>query len=182
MQKKTDEFWEKERLANSTRKKDISELPYFKVPANDVLTPPDNAGDDEKSIQFYIDKINDSLNTPMIDLSEYSNTDLKLAYGVGNFKRLSEYDENFNNFLIQLSNLASAYAENNYKDRAVLTYQLALDCGSKKLSDYTNLAKLYLDMDKPEMVDSLISSIESSDNKRKSSIINELKLIIATYQ
>lgn len=41
----------------------------------------------------------------MLDLSEYSNTDLKLAYGVGNFKVLCEYDENFNHFLLALTNL-----------------------------------------------------------------------------
>lgn len=39
----------------------------------------------------------------MMDFSDYTNTDLKLAYGVGNFKTISEYDETFHEFLIALA-------------------------------------------------------------------------------
>ena len=56
--------------------------------------------------RYYIDHIRKIIKSPMLDLSEYSNTDLKLAYGVGNFKVLCEYDENFNHFLLALTNLA----------------------------------------------------------------------------
>ena len=88
----SDAFWERERMANQTRKKDISHLPILHVEESElpVFTT------ENESVLYYIDHIRKIIKSPMLDLSEYSNTDLKLAYGVGNFKVLCEYDENFN--------------------------------------------------------------------------------------
>lgn len=97
----SDAFWERERMANQTRKKDISHLPILHVEESElpVFTT------ENESVLYYIDHIRKIIKSPMLDLSEYSNTDLKLAYGVGNFKVLCEYDENFNHFLLALTNL-----------------------------------------------------------------------------
>ena len=97
----SDAFWERERMANQTRKKDISHLPILHVEESElpVITT------ENESVLYYIDHIRKIIKSPMLDLSEYSNTDLKLAYGVGNFKVLCEYDENFNHFLLALTNL-----------------------------------------------------------------------------
>ena len=96
MQKKASEdFWAREELANSTRKKDISGLPLVQIEEGEIpfLETPD------ESITNYIGQIQKIIKEPMLDLSDYSNTDLKLAYGVGNFKTLSEYDEKHNHYI-----------------------------------------------------------------------------------
>ena len=74
----SDAFWERERMANQTRKKDISHLPILHVEESElpVFTT------ENESVLYYIDHIRKIIKSPMLDLSEYSNTDLKLAYGV----------------------------------------------------------------------------------------------------
>ena len=81
----TEEFWEKERKANSTLRGDTTDLCYITIP--------------EKFFPLNNDKIND----------------LKLKYGILNFKKLSEYDDNFTKFVSMLESLqADAASSGNY--------------------------------------------------------------------
>ncbi len=83
--KVTEEFWEKERKANSTLRGDTTDLCYITIP--------------EKVFPLNNDKIND----------------LKLKYGILNFKKLSEYDDNFTKFVSMLESLqADAASAGNY--------------------------------------------------------------------
>lgn len=173
--KATESFWERESRANSTRNKDISDLPLLHIQESEL---PDNGSDDE-TILYYIGLLRQNIKHPMIDLSEYSNTDLKLAYGVGNFKTLSDYDENYNTFLLNLTNLARAYNHAGKYDDAEKTYRLALQYGSQKLSDYTELAKNYLKLGKRHEIERLMDEIKHSGHPRKTSIINALQEILS---
>ena len=83
--KVTEEFWEKERKANSTLRGDTTDLCYITIP--------------EKFFPLNNDKIND----------------LKLKYGILNFKKLSEYDDNFTKFVSMPESLqADAASDGNY--------------------------------------------------------------------
>lgn len=177
-QKATDDFWARELEANHTRKKDISHLPLLKVTQEDL--PEIYSAD--PSIVPYIDQLYESIKLPMLDLSEYSNTDLKLAYGAANFKTLSQYDNNYTTFLSALSNLAHACCEKNLYQEAGLLYEAALSYGSKQLSDYTELATVYLKSDSPENITKLINRVEAADHPRKNTIIESLQQIMLTYQ
>lgn len=178
MQKASDDFWAREEEANSTRLKDISHLPLIQIdPAE--LPAPDTT---DASVLLYVGKLREAIQNPMIDLSEYSNTDLKLAYGVGNFKTLSDYDENFSNFLLILTNLARTCAQAGLDADARDCYETALRYGSRKASDYEELAQTYLRLDCPELVSQLIADLDQSDYPRKNTLIEKLKDVLATYQ
>ena len=83
--KVTEEFWEKGRKANSPLRRDTTDLCYITIP--------------EKFFPLNNDKIND----------------LKLKYGILNFKKLSEYDDNFTKFVSMLESLqADAASAGNY--------------------------------------------------------------------
>lgn len=176
--KRSDEFWAREAEANSTWKKDISHLPLLHVQESEIPL----ADTDEESVLYYIGHIRDLIKNPMADLSEYTNTDLKLSYGVGNFKLLSEYDENFNNFLLALTNLARSYTEAGFLAEAQDTYRLALYYGSQKVSDYTGLAEVYIQMDQPERVSELIQEVEAGAHPRRASVLQALEEVLRHYQ
>lgn len=83
--KVTEEFWEKERKANSTLRGDTTDPCYITIP--------------EKVFPLNNDKIND----------------LKLKYSILNFKKLSEYDDNSTKFVSMLESLqADATSAGNY--------------------------------------------------------------------
>lgn len=173
-----DAFWERERKANHTRKKDISHLPVLHVKETELPT----IHTENESVLYYIDHIQKIIKHPMLDLSEYSNTDLKLAYGVGNFKVLCEYDENFNHFLLALTNLARACSDAGLYHEAEQTLLLAFHYGSQKMADYTSLADVYLHMEKPERINDLICQVKDGNLPRKEALIQALEQKITEYR
>ncbi len=99
--KVTEEFWEKERKANSPLRGDTTDLCYITIP--------------EKFFLLNNDKINDLRDKTLVNLTGMTNTDLKLKYGILNFKKLSEYDDNFTKFVSMLESLqADAASAGNY--------------------------------------------------------------------
>ncbi len=180
--KKEEEFWAREEQANFAPKQDISDLPLLHFEESVIPLPPDGAFTPEDDISTYIKELKSILREPMIDLSEYTNTDLKLAYGVANFTTLSGYDDNYNSFLLLLTNLARGYERREMYDLSAAAYRSALECGSLKLTDYTGLAKAYIGMDAPEKVTELIDEVEASENPHSGGIIEALKRELAKYQ
>ncbi len=165
------EFWDREDKANHTRNKDISELPFFEVKKDQIPLP---TAEDE-NIRYYQEQVLSCLKAPMMNLSQYTNTDLKLAYGIGNFKTLSDYDENYNAFLMNLSNLGKAYLTAGFQNEAEKTYLLCLDSGSDKSTDYVALAGIYQEMNASGKLSALISQVKESDLPRKDSLLSQLE-------
>ncbi len=179
LQKKaSDDFWAREALANSTRKKDLSDLPLIRVEEKEIPF----IETQEESIITYIGQLRQIIQEPMADLSDYSNTDLKLAYGVANFKTLSEYDENFNTFLVTLTNLARSYERNGYHEQARDTYLTALRHGSRRAGDYEELAKVWLELGRRDEVKALIRQLEESGHPRRAGIISKLDQVLADHR
>ena len=181
-QKIENAFWEREEAANHAPKQDISNLPLLSFDESVIPRAPEGTFTDEDDVSSYIKELTTLIREPMIDLSEYTNTDLKLAYGIGNFKTLSDYDSNYSSFLLLMTNLARGYERRGMHELAAKTYRSALDCGSVKLNDYTGLAEVYLAMDEPARVSELIEEVSSSDNPRKEGVVEALKRVLAKYQ
>lgn len=167
------EFWQREEEANHARNRDISDLPMF-VPAQNDIPFPETT---DENVLYYQKRVRDSLELPMMNLSKYSNTDLKLAYGVGNFKTLSEYDANFNNFLMNLSNLGSAYHTIGLYEEAADIFRYCLTSGSEKARDYKALADAYVSMGCSGRISELITEVERSELPRKSTLVENLRAI-----
>lgn len=171
--KASNAFWEREEQSNHTRNKDISGLPMFR-PDVSRIPMPETA--DENAI-YYQGKVQNATGLPMMDLSGYTNTDLKLAYGTGNFNTLSEYDQNFNDFLMDMSNLGKSYFAAGLLQEAADVYTYCLDSGSDKSTDYEALAKIWSAMGTPEKISGLITEAERSGLPRKASLARRLRLI-----
>lgn len=173
-EKETAAFWEREALANATRNKDTSDIPMIQVSESSI---PDIASEDE-SVIYYKNLLFDNIRQPMADLSSYSNTDLKLAYGVGNFKTLSEYDENYTIFLQNVTNLARSCSRANQWEDAARVYVFALECGSMKSIDYTGLAQCYKNLEQPEKIRELINRLKENEHPHSASIREELQKLL----
>jgi len=171
--KENEIFWERERNANFARSRDISTLPYLTVPESAL--PFFDAGEDEreadlqKEVQKYRAK-------KMINLSGYSNTDLKEQYGAANLEELSGFDQNFMLFTRSLSNWGRYRYEQNDFARAKQVMEYALSIGSDISSVYTTLGHIYASEGNLSKIDGLIAEVDASDNSLKNSIIRQLQI------
>ena len=93
-------FWDKERKANSTVIKDIGNLDYITIPLDKIPVKLETST--EKAIFSLAEK-------PMLNFVGMSNTDLKLAYGTANLDILTEYENNFLEYVALLPD-SRAYA------------------------------------------------------------------------
>ncbi len=172
--RRSEEFWQREENANHSRNKDISDLPFFHPDTGRIPMPQT----DNENISYYQKQVQNTEKLPMMNLSQYTNTDLKLAYGVGNFKTLSDYDENFNHFLMNMSNLGKAYREADFLEEAASVYRLCLDYGSDKSTDYRALGSIYASMKATGKLISLIDEVKQSDLPRRETLASGLQQML----
>ena len=164
-QKVQDEFWEKERLANAVRKKDISKLDYITIPFEKIPVKLNTSV--EKILYEFADK-------PMLNLTGISNTDLKLAYGTANINILSEYDTNFSDFVSLLPNYIEELLEAGHTDSAQLLLEFAIECNADSRKIYEQLANIYKVQNQSDKFQSLLIHAERLPELTKKSVLSML--------
>ncbi|MGN0436695.1 MAG: hypothetical protein ACI4D8_08710 [Wujia sp.] len=146
------EFIQREAEANSVRRADISNLDY-------LVLDPDSLPTDIAISCALNDEVNElkSLSKKKIlNLSAYTNTDLKLMYGPANLDALSDCDANFTSLIRCLDKIGTTlYCEEKAEAaKAFLSY--SIDIGSDITNTYVTLGKIYADCGDRESLNSLI--------------------------
>ena len=170
-------YWEKERKANFVRRKDISDLDYITISAEE-LPFSDTAEGEEKYRQ---DEVRRILSCKSLNLSGMSNADIKLKYGTANFPELSMYDQNYI-LLIRNLGLWGSYLHKNcdgQDSRAKIILERAVSLGSDIKDTYVSLTEIYLAEHHPEKVQELIRHVEDSDFDLKTSLLRTLHELLS---
>jgi len=173
LQKDSDTFWGNETLSNSTRKVDISGLDYISVPIDRL---PFTETTDE--ILISLQKIITTLSQERIlNLAGFSNTDLKLKYGVANITLLSEYDNNYTLLVYNLYKWGLYLYEHEKVLEAIVVLEYGIQCKTEVSKNYLLLATIYKDTNAVEKIDELILVAETLQTLMKDSILSDLKEI-----
>ena len=96
---KSEAFWKREREASFVPRQNTDDIDFIEL-TDDVI--PEKLDTDSEELRAAIKGLRRLRDTKICDLSEYSNTDLRLKYGTGNFNDLSAADNNYTK-LVQLS-------------------------------------------------------------------------------
>ncbi|MCD7826568.1 MAG: hypothetical protein LUH14_11515 [Clostridiaceae bacterium] len=167
-----DAFWEREEKANFIRKQDISQLDYLTV-SPDALPFGTPVDEQEEALQTNTKKC---ISRKMLNLTQYSNTDLKEKYGAANLDELTVYDQNFVSFIRSLCSWGTYLYEKDDLTRAKQIMEYSLSVGSDISAVYTTLAQIYARQNEYPKIDTLIASVENSGIALKDSIIRQLRL------
>ncbi len=153
------EFFKRELEANTTRKKDISGLPYQTI---DLSKLPDisNIPDEDGEIAAILEALRPLDGAQILNLSGISNTDLKLSYGAANFAFLSECDARFTSFSRKLYELGTRLYEAGEEEKAIEVLEYAIKTGSDVGSTYRLLGSLYAKTQNRDALSSLQKKAE----------------------
>lgn len=168
---------EREDAANSTRRKDISGLPYIKVPLDTL--PLDITLNDEKKqskITEYRQKILELSEKPMLNLIGISNTELKEQYGPANLEQLTICDQNYSSYIRTLH----LFAECIYDEQpslAVQVWEYCLSIGTDISGTYDLLGRHYLSSQNKEQFMKLYDSIPDQNSIAGKTIVRKLDTI-----
>jgi len=164
-------FWEKEALANSTRKKSLDDLHYITISENSL---PFFYNFDKKldEIQEHVKEL---AQKPIVNLTGISNTDLKLSYGAANLEVLSQYDENFTALAHTLLAWAERFHELGLNDDAITVLEFGADCKTDIYNHYMLLGKLYVESGQKHKITDLINAANELNSLNRDRIIEDLE-------
>lgn len=158
-------FWNREREANSARKKDISNLDYITIPLDKL--PMNLHTEAEQQLAALSD-------TKILNLTGYTNTDLKLEYGPANLETLSECDNRFTELVQALVKYSEELitADQKQDARTLLEFGVSIQADAGVI--YTTLAELYKESGETEQVQKLIDTANELRSFSKNVIIEKL--------
>lgn len=165
-------FWERESLANNTRKKSLENLAYITIPI-DILRF--DACRSDEAIASYYDTLLTLSERTIVNLTGFSNTDLKLEYGTANITVLTEYDENYTLMARTLHRLAESLYRNGFRTEARYILEFAVSTVTDVSGTYQLLARIYQEDGHPEKVGELIAAARQIKGLMKNSIVRTLQ-------
>lgn len=133
-------FWEREHQANFVRRKPLDKLDYITIPLEEL--PVDTMADDP-AVADCLDVLRSLSTQRIVNLTGYTNTDLKLEYGTASFPELSEYDQNYTLLVTTLQKWADILLENRFTDEARRVMEFAVQTRTDVKRTYYRLAEIY---------------------------------------
>lgn len=132
------DFWDKEQKANHVRKQNIDNLDYITLSPD--LIPGSLHTEEEEILLSLVSK-------RMLDLTEYTNTDLKLKYGTANLEVLSHYEQNYVTMIRQLPVYARQLFDAGYTKEAQKLLEFGMTLENNSGSIYNTFKELYQSQD-----------------------------------
>lgn len=172
------DFLETETLANNTRKQDISDLDFVLFDASSL---PEYDGSN-KELLAQQKKLLSFEGKQLLNLSAYSNTELKLKYGAANLEVLSTADVNFINFSRELLKYGELLYQEGLKDQALFVLEYGIEIGTDLSRHYSLLADLYEETQDLSKLISLKEKAEQIHTLMKDSIVEDLNQRIALLE
>lgn len=165
-------FWDREQRANFTRKKSLDNLDYITIPDNVLNMAPASMTEE---IQSCLSDLRDLSAGKIVNLTGYTNTDLKLEYGTANINILSDYDFHYTNMVTLLQKLAELLHACSEDALATEVLEFAVSTGTDVSKSYYLLAELYTEDGTPEKIGQLIAQADKLHSLMKDTIVQKLQ-------
>ncbi|MDE6055252.1 MAG: hypothetical protein K2G55_16190, partial [Lachnospiraceae bacterium] len=166
------EFWDREQRANFTRKKPLDNLNYITIPEELLTMNPDITNEE---IAGCLKDLNDLSSLKIVNLTGYTNTDLKLEYGTANITILSDYDFHYTKLVTLLQKLAELLHDSLEDELAIKVLEFSISTGTDVSKSYYLLAELYQQMNTPEKIKYLIAQAQNINSLMKDTIVENLQ-------
>ena len=165
-------FWDRERRANSVRRKSLDGLNYITIP---LETFPTHILQQDSVVTECIELLENLTSQKIVNFTGYSNTDLKLEYGTANINLLSEYDQNFTLLVRTLQKWADVLLEAGYREEACILMEYAVNIGTDVSRTYDELAEYYASLKDFDAIDRLKYKAGNLRSSNKSIILRHLE-------
>lgn len=165
-------FWEREQRANAVRRKSLEGLAYVKIPLEDL---PMEVLSEDPAVAQYIATVKELANVPIVNLTGYTNTDLKLEYGTANITQLSQYDQSYTLLVSTLQKWAESLYQAGFLQESLQILEFALSTGTDVSKTYYLLAEIYHSRGEQHKINHLISVAEGLRSISRSSIVRTLQ-------
>ena len=172
--KQEDSFWAREARANSVRRKSLDGLNYIKIPLESF---PTHILQNDADVLECISTLEALTSQKIVNLTGYTNTDLKLEYGTANITVLTEYDQNYTILVRTLQKWADILLETGYVDEASVLMEFAVSTGTDISRTYYELADYWISQGERFQAERLIAMAGNLRSSNKDKIVKHLQEI-----
>jgi len=165
-------FWEREHLANSVRRKPLDHLNYIHIP---LETFPTHILQEDETVLECIGLMESLTSQKIVNLTGFSNTDLKLEYGTANITVLTEYDQNYTLLVRTLQKWADSLIAAGYVNEAAILMEFAVSTQTDISRTYYKLADYYVSRRESEKIQWLKDTAEELRSSNRNIIRNHLE-------
>ena len=165
-------FWERERQANSVRRQSLDNLNYITIPLG---TLPTNIMQDKPEVAECVELLKTLSGQPIVNLTGYTNTDLKLEYGTSNITLLTEYDQNYTLLVRTLQLWADILCNAGFFSEARVIMEFAVSTGTDISRTYYKLAEIYSARGDNFQIQQLIERAQALRSSNKNIIVRTLQ-------
>ncbi len=166
------EFWARESAANSVRRKSLDGLPYIKIPLENF---PTHLLQDNSEVLECIETMEFLSDKKILNLTGWSNTDLKLEYGTANITALSEYDQNYTLLVRTLQKWADILTGAGHADEAVILMEFAVSTSTDISRTYSQLADYWAARGRGDKIEEMKRIVKGLRSSNKGAILRHLK-------
>jgi hypothetical protein len=165
-------FWDRERAANSVRRKPLDNLDYIHIP---METLPTRLMKDDEKVADCLALLNELSTKQIVNFTGYTNTDLKLEYGTANIELLSAYDQSYTLLVTTLQRWADLLWEAGYKKEAADIMEFAISTRTDVSRTYKLLAEYYSENRQSDKIQSLLDTASTLRSANKDFIVRTLQ-------
>lgn len=165
-------FWERERLANETRRKPLDDLNYISIPLDRL---PMHVMEQEEQTAECLRIIRELSAEPIVNLTGITNTDLKLEYGAANINVLTQYDQNYTLLAGALQKWAELLYGAGYVDEARQILEFAVETHTDVSRCYDLLSDIYLQNGESHKLAWLEETAETLNSLSREGILRRLR-------
>lgn len=173
-QREEADFWARESRANSVRRKPLDKLPYIVIPLERF---PTHLLQDNTTVLECIETLETLSSLKIVNLTGWTNTDLKLEYGTANITVLSEYDQNYTLLVRTLQKWADELLSAGCGKEASILMEFAVSTNTDVSSTYYKLADYWISQGEGQRIEQLIHTAEGLRSSNRDSILRHLREI-----
>lgn len=164
------QFWAREEEAKTAPNRDLTDISYIKIPLDSF---PIGLVDTDEAMLIE-DELTSLSALPILNLSDMTNTDIRLAYGADNFDYMKSVGENFDRLEVLLCDYAKLLIENSRHAEAIPVLEFAVKENTTISSSFMLLGECYDETGRPDDIERLIAAVEARDLVMKASILDYL--------
>lgn len=165
-------FWSRERQSNAVRRKPLDSLNYIHIPLEQL---PATVLTENDQVAECLRLITELSSQKIVNLTGFTNTELKLEYGTANITLLSEYDQNYTLLVRTLQQWADALMDAGYVKEAEAVMAFALDTGTDISKTYYKLAEIYSARGDSFQIGQLMDKARSLRSANRKAIVRTLQ-------
>ena len=167
-----DNYWEREAAANNTRRKPLDDLDYIHIPFDslpmDILKEDETVAECHQALYYLAE-------SPIVNFTGYSNTDLKLKYGTPNIGLLTRHDQNYTTLVHTLQKWAEKLYESGYTTQTRQILEFSVSTNTDVSGTYRILADIYSREGNEDGIRHLLEKAENLQSASRNIIVRTLQ-------